>query len=88
MDRRTFIAAVAAVLGNAPLGATAQPGGKLYRVGLISAASAVSVMAGAEPSTPTPEHLCRPCVPSKRLDELMLALTGTGPRIWTPGGMR
>jgi hypothetical protein len=85
MDRRTFIAALAAVLGNPPLGATAQPAGKLYRVGLISAASAVSVMAGAEPSTPTPEHLCRPCVPSKRLNELILEMAGTGERIWTPG---
>jgi putative tryptophan/tyrosine transport system substrate-binding protein len=59
MDRRTFIAAVAAILGNAPLGATAQQAGKVYRVGLIFTTSPVSEMTGPEPVNPSAREFVR-----------------------------
>jgi putative ABC transport system substrate-binding protein len=49
-DRRTFLAVAATTtLLAAPLGAGAQPAGKVYRVGLIFPSPPVSEMAGPEP---------------------------------------
>ena len=35
MDRRDFIAAAAALVGALPLSASAQPGGRIYRLGFL-----------------------------------------------------
>jgi putative ABC transport system substrate-binding protein len=45
MDRRTFLGALTGSLLAAPLAVEAQPAGKMYRVGLISAATPVSEVA-------------------------------------------
>ena len=50
--RRAFLATLAGSLLAAPLAAEAQQAGKVYRVGLISAANPVSEMAGPEPVSP------------------------------------
>jgi putative ABC transport system substrate-binding protein len=52
IDRRTFLAGTGAVLLAAPLAAEAEEAGKVYRVGLIAAATPVSEMAGPEPVHP------------------------------------
>ena len=52
MERRTFMALVSGCLLAAPFAAGAQPAGKVYRVGLISAAAPLSEMAGPEPLHP------------------------------------
>ena len=52
MERRRFIEVIAGGLLTAPLAAGAQPAGKVYRVGLISAAAPLSEMAGPEPLHP------------------------------------
>jgi putative ABC transport system substrate-binding protein len=50
--RRTFLAGTGAVLLAAPLAAEGQQAAKVYRVGLIAAATPVSEMAGPEPAHP------------------------------------
>ncbi len=52
MDRRAFLTGTGAVLLAAPLAAEAQQAGKVYRVGLVFAASPVSQMAGPDPVHP------------------------------------
>src|SRR5713101_5924573 len=52
MERRTFMALVSGCLLAAPFAAGAQPAGKVYRVGLISAAAPLSEIAGPEPLHP------------------------------------
>jgi putative ABC transport system substrate-binding protein len=52
MDRRRFIGTLAGGLLAAPLAAEAQPAGKVYRVGIIAAASPVSDLAGPDPINP------------------------------------
>jgi putative ABC transport system substrate-binding protein len=49
VDRRAFLATLTGVLLSAPRAATAQPVGKVYRVGLIFPSPPVSEMAGPEP---------------------------------------
>jgi putative tryptophan/tyrosine transport system substrate-binding protein len=53
IDRRTFLAGTGAVLLAAPLAAEGQQAGKVYRVGLVFAATPVSQMAGPDPVQPT-----------------------------------
>jgi len=52
VERRAFLGAVTGGLLTAPLAADAHQPGKVYRVGLIAAATPVSEMAGAEPVQP------------------------------------
>ena len=52
MERRTFLALVSGSLLAAPLAAEAQPAAKMYRVGIIAAASPVSDLVGPDPINP------------------------------------
>ena len=57
MDRRTFIGTVTGGVLAVPLAVVAQQTGKIYRVGLISAATPLSEMAGPEPVSPSARAL-------------------------------
>ena len=52
MDRRAFMAGTGALVLAAPLVADAQPGGKVYRVGLVFTTAPVSEMVGPNPVHP------------------------------------
>jgi len=59
VNRRAFLTGLSGSILVAPLSASAQPAGKVYRVGFIFVSSPVSEMAGPEPIVPTARAFLR-----------------------------